>query len=83
MSPLSHWGLTLLYLQICLLTSGAAFGIGIILLATAQDLAMVILGRILMGAGVGFAHSSSTLCKPCCLRVRCPCTPLWQGPIIH
>ncbi|KAK9808487.1 hypothetical protein WJX73_000469 [Symbiochloris irregularis] len=47
--------------QICLLTSGCLFGIGIILLATAQNVAMVVLGRILMGGGVGFANSSSTL----------------------
>ena len=51
-------------MQICLFSSGIAFGIGIILLATAQDLAMVIIGRVLMGVGVGFANSSSTLCKP-------------------
>ena len=49
-------------LQLCLLLSGIAFGAGIVLLAAAQDLAMVNIGRILMGAGVGFANSSSTLC---------------------
>ena len=43
--------------QICLLISGLLFGIGIILLATAQDVAMVVLGRVLMGGGVGFANS--------------------------
>ena len=33
---------------------------------------MVILGRILMGARVGFANSSSLLCKLCCLQKHEP-----------
>lgn len=46
-------------LQVCLLISGCLFGVGIVLLATAQNIAMVVIGRVLMGGGVGFANSVS------------------------
>lgn len=39
-----------------MILGGAAFCIGAILCAFAQDLAMLIIGRVCLGAGVGFAN---------------------------
>ena len=42
-------------LQVSMLVSGIAFGIGVILMAAAQEIGMLIVGRIFLGVGVGFA----------------------------
>lgn len=42
-----------------MILGGAAFCIGAILCAFAQDLAMLIIGRVCLGAGVGFANQVS------------------------
>ncbi len=39
-----------------MILGGAFFCIGAILCAFAQDLAMLIIGRVCLGAGVGFAN---------------------------
>jgi predicted MFS family arabinose efflux permease len=39
-----------------MLIAGVFFLVGTILDAAAQDLAMLIIGRLLLGCGVGFAH---------------------------
>ena len=39
-----------------MIIGGASFCIGAILCAFAQDLAMLIIGRVCLGAGVGFAN---------------------------
>ena len=39
-----------------MILGGAAFCIGAILCAFAQNLAMLIIGRVMLGAGVGFAN---------------------------
>ena len=39
-----------------MIMGGAFFCIGAILCAFAQDLAMLIIGRVCLGAGVGFAN---------------------------
>ena len=44
-----------------MILGGAAFCIGAILCAFAQDLAMLIIGRVCLGAGVGFANQ---VCAP-------------------
>lgn len=38
-----------------MLISGIAFGIGVILMAAAQEIGMLIVGRIFLGVGVGYA----------------------------
>ena len=43
--------------QVCMVIAGILFGAGIVLLAAAQNITMIILGRLLMGGGVGFANS--------------------------
>ena len=42
--------------KLVMMLGGASFCIGAILCAFAQDLAMLIIGRICLGAGVGFAN---------------------------
>ena len=42
--------------KLVMILGGAAFCIGSILCAFAQDLAMLIIGRVFLGAGVGFAN---------------------------
>lgn len=42
-----------------MILGGGAFCIGAILCAFAQDLAMLIIGRVCLGAGVGFANQVS------------------------
>ena len=51
-----------------MICGGAAFCIGAILCAFAQDLAMLIIGRVCLGAGVGFANQVGLLsrCIPSC-----------------
>ena len=44
-----------------MILGGASFCIGAILCAFAQDLAMLIIGRVCLGAGVGFANQVSCL----------------------
>ncbi len=44
-----------------MLISGIAFGIGVILMAAAQEIGMLIVGRIFLGVGVGYAIQSVTL----------------------
>ena len=39
-----------------MILGGASFCVGAILCAFAQDLAMLIIGRVCLGAGVGFAN---------------------------
>ena len=39
-----------------MIMGGASFCVGAILCAFAQDLAMLIIGRVCLGAGVGFAN---------------------------
>jgi len=39
-----------------MILGGAFFCIGAVLCAFAQDLAMLIIGRVCLGAGVGFAN---------------------------
>ena len=45
-----------------MILGGAAFCIGAILCAFAQDLAMLIIGRVCLGAGVGFANQVCSHC---------------------
>lgn len=47
--------------RLTMLIAGIFFIIGVILNAAAQDLAMLIIGRILLGCGVGFANQVSFL----------------------
>lgn len=42
--------------RLTMLISGCFFIIGVVLNAAAQNLAMLIIGRILLGCGVGFAN---------------------------
>lgn len=42
--------------RLTMLIAGCFFILGVILNAAAQDLAMLIIGRILLGCGVGFAN---------------------------
>ena len=47
-----------------MILGGAFFCVGAILCAFAQDLAMLIIGRVCLGAGVGFANQVQfCLCK--------------------
>ena len=46
-----------------MILGGASFCVGAILCAFAQDLAMLIIGRVCLGAGVGFANQ---VCSPTC-----------------
>ena len=39
-----------------MICGGFSFGVGAILCAFAQDLAMLIIGRVCLAAGVGFAN---------------------------
>ena len=54
-----------------MILGGAAFCIGAILCAFAQDLAMLIIGRVCLGAGVGFANQVCTLPHIRCKRYSC------------
>lgn len=45
--------------KLTMLIAGVFFNIGVVLNAAAQDLAMLIIGRILLGCGVGFANQVS------------------------
>ncbi|CAI9778904.1 unnamed protein product [Fraxinus pennsylvanica] len=47
--------------RLTMLIAGVFFIIGVILNAAAQDLAMLIIGRILLGCGVGFANQAVPL----------------------
>ena len=47
--------------KITMVTGGAAFCIGAILCAFAQDLAMLVIGRVMLGWGVGFANQAVPL----------------------
>ncbi|KAF8401687.1 hypothetical protein HHK36_012633 [Tetracentron sinense] len=47
--------------RLTMLIAGILFIIGVILNAAAQDLAMLIIGRILLGCGVGFANQAVPL----------------------
>ncbi|KAH0634072.1 hypothetical protein KY289_037036 [Solanum tuberosum] len=47
--------------RLTMLIAGCFFIIGVILNAAAQDLAMLIIGRILLGCGVGFANQAVPL----------------------
>lgn len=42
--------------KLVMILGGGAFCVGAILCAFAQDLAMLIIGRVCLGAGVGFAN---------------------------
>ena len=46
--------------KLVMILGGASFCIGAILCAFAQDLAMLIIGRVCLGAGVGFANQVSS-----------------------
>lgn len=46
--------------KLTMLIAGFFFVVGVILNAAAQDLAMLIIGRILLGCGVGFANQVRT-----------------------
>lgn len=45
-----------------MLIAGIFFIAGVVLNTTAQDLAMLIIGRILLGCGVGFANQVCNMC---------------------
>nr|GMD60185.1 sugar transport protein 13 [Ipomoea batatas] len=47
--------------RLTMLIAGCFFILGVILNAAAQDLAMLIIGRILLGCGVGFANQAVPL----------------------
>ncbi len=47
----------------CMVIAGFWFTIGAIINCAAQDLAMLYLGRILLGFGVGFANQLVSLCQ--------------------
>ncbi len=49
--------------KLVMILGGAFFCIGAILCAFAQDLAMLIIGRVCLGAGVGFANQ---VCSAMC-----------------
>ena len=49
--------------KLVMILGGASFCVGAILCAFAQDLAMLIIGRICLGAGVGFANQVHFCCK--------------------
>ena len=49
--------------KLVMILGGASFCIGAILCAFAQDLAMLIIGRVCLGAGVGFANQVSFIFK--------------------
>jgi len=49
--------------KLVMIMGGASFCVGAILCAFAQDLAMLIIGRVCLGAGVGFANQ---VCSPTC-----------------
>lgn len=55
--------------KVSMLVAGLAFLSGAILNAAAQNLAMLIIGRILLGVGVGFANQ-----VPICFKFRLPST---------
>ena len=64
-----------------MICGGASFCIGAILCAFAQDLAMLIIGRVCLGAGVGFANQVRLLLYPVAARMihaivtlSCSCT---------
>lgn len=46
-----------------MILGGASFCVGAILCAFAQDLAMLIIGRVCLGAGVGFANQVQFCCE--------------------
>lgn len=46
--------------RLTMLIAGSFFLVGVVLNAAAQDLAMLIIGRILLGFGVGFANQVPT-----------------------
>ena len=48
----------------CMVIAGFWFTIGAVINCAAQDLAMLYLGRILLGFGVGFANQSVSICQP-------------------
>ena len=50
----------------CMVIAGAWFFIGAVINAAAQDLAMLYIGRIFLGFGVGFANQSVRL-RPTCV----------------
>lgn len=47
--------------KLTMLIAGVFFLIGVVLNVAAQDLAMLIIGRILLGCGVGFANQVSLI----------------------
>ena len=47
----------------CMVIAGFWFTIGAVINCAAQDLAMLYLGRILLGFGVGFANQSVSICQ--------------------
>lgn len=49
--PCRHWGR-----RNTMLLAGACFAAGVVLCAAASALGMLIVGRILLGLGVGFAN---------------------------
>lgn len=51
MLPCRHWGR-----RNTMLLAGACFAAGVVLCAAASALGMLIVGRILLGLGVGFAN---------------------------
>lgn len=44
-----------------MVTAGVAYLVGAILMGFAQELSMLVIGRALLGVGVGFANSSAPL----------------------
>ena len=44
-----------------MIAGGLAFGIGTALVAAAQNIAMLVVGRIVLGVGVGFATQATPL----------------------
>ena len=56
-----------------MILGGASFCVGAILCAFAQDLAMLIIGRVCLGAGVGFANQvcKTSPCIDCCAAYIC------------
>ena len=55
--------------KLVMICGGASFCVGAILCAFAQDLAMLIIGRVCLGAGVGFANQVRLLLCPVAARM--------------
>ena len=69
MLPCRHWGR-----RNTMLLAGACFAAGVVLCAAAAALGMLIVGRILLGLGVGFANQVPAMLEAwlqTCMTLQC------------